>query len=181
MGHQRPVDTAPSPLRQRRTAPQRHERRTGEVADPAGADHLAASLVLGLGNHDRQRGRVCRQLTLQAVDQPRAILTPDRLLHSRDPLQICPVGHLPHVYARRRLGTLGRDRRYPADQNGLLLLRLEAMGDQALTKIIGPVVAMQLPLHLLAALGEQVALTSDQRVQLRASQPAQVAVGEETA
>ena len=133
-----------------------------------------------LGDDDRERVGIDSALGLEHVRQPGPTVSPDRLLHRRDPVEVLPRRHLrqrhPFGKARRR-----GDRSHRRDHHRLHLFRLEPGGEQPLGKVGRPVVREVLPLEPRAALGEHAHLARDQVVQLGAVEAAEVAVVQEAA
>ena len=99
------------------------------------------------------------------------VVVPDRLLHRGDALEVVALGHLAQRHALRAAAAQRRWSATARDHHRLQILGLEARREQPPREVGREVVAVQLPLEPLAALGEEPHLAGDQLVEVRPSSP----------
>ena len=160
----------------RRPAPERGEVGVGREPHPGGRDNRVARFR----GDDDERIRIDLSLGLEKVRQHEVFPLPDRAVESCDPLEVDATRHLAqgHAFGHAWLAGDGGDR---GDHDRLGVLGDEARCSKPVGQVGRQVVRVQLPLELLAGLGEDAHLTGDQLVERRSLEPVQVAVFDEPA
>ena len=146
---------------------------SGGKPRPAGADGEIARLR----DEDAEALRVGRTLLGEGVD-PAVVFVPDRLFELRDPREVASLAHLSDDHSVRQ-ARLGGHRVHPADHHGLRLFGYEPGRAQAVGEVGRAIVPVELPLEGLAALGENLHLPRDQRVELVTVEAGEVSILDE--